>query len=72
MSINQILSPSLCNYIKVVEQNLLPNYPVKRDDILVAEDIFEKHCLMKVDTIRKHGDHVVMNTTSIPLSFMEQ
>jgi len=31
--------PSAVDYIKYVENDLIPNYPITKEDIMVAEDI---------------------------------
>ena len=65
--------PSLKEYIRIVMDNLLPNCPVTKADILVAEDIFGPEVgILKGQTTRRKPDMVQGVVEPIPPSVMRQ
>jgi len=70
---NQIGRPSLWDYLKIIEGNLLHNCPVTCADIMAAEDIFGPNLgSLKGKTVRKKGEPVELKTINIPMSLMER
>lgn len=70
---NMIGQPSLRDYLQYVDDGLIPNCPITRDDIKAAEDIFgPNEGLLKGKTIRKQGEPVEMKITNLPLPIMEK
>ena len=64
---NMIGYPSTWDFLKIVECCLLPNCPVSRADILVAEDIFGPNVSsLKGKTIHHTEAHVVSTITPVP------
>ena len=60
--------PSTREFIKIVDQNLLPNCPVTRADIMAAEKIFGPDLgILKGKTVRKQTDHVDTDKTEISI-----
>ena len=73
--IQQIIGrPSVRDYIRYVENNLIPNCPVTRRDIIAAEHIFGPDVgSLKGKTTRKRPIGVgLYNHMSIPLGIVEQ
>jgi hypothetical protein len=65
--------PSTREFIKIVENKLLANCPINRQDILAAEDIFGPDIgSLKGKTVRKGTTHVEMPFTSIPAALMSR
>ena len=65
--------PSLKEYLRIVTDNLLPNCPVTKADILVAEDIFGPEVgILKGKTTRRKPDTVRGVVEPIPPSLMGQ
>jgi hypothetical protein len=65
--------PSVREYVKIVEQNLLPNCPVTRADILAAEDIFGPDVgILKGKTTRTKANVVEQGATEVPPSIAER
>ena len=69
-----IWRPSIQDYIRYVENNLIPNCPVSRRDIVAAEHIFGPDVgSLKGKTTRKHPIVVgLYDHTPIPSGIMEQ
>jgi hypothetical protein len=68
---NIIGRPSVRSYLNVVANNLLPNCPVTRDDILAAEDIFGPNLgSLKGKTTRTTPEHVRAQQADIPINIM--
>jgi hypothetical protein len=65
--------PSTKTYINIVlENNLLPNCPVTRDDIVAAEKIFGPDVgSLKGKTVRRTGEHVEHAAVTVPSEIME-
>ena len=65
--------PSLKDYIRIVTVNLLPNCPVTKADILVAEDIFGPEMgILKGKTKRRKPSMVRRVVEPIPPAIMRQ
>jgi hypothetical protein len=65
--------PNTRAYINIVENNLLKNCPVTRQDILAAEHIFGPDVgSLKGKTTRRTGTPVKIHNTDIPASIMTQ
>jgi hypothetical protein len=65
--------PTTKEFIKIVEMNLLPNCPVTREDILIAEKIFGPDIgSLKGKTVRRDTDHVEVSATPVPSELMSQ
>lgn len=65
--------PSYKSYLKIVENNLLPNCPINRDDIIAAERIFGADVgTLKGKTVRRSVEHVEHAAVTIPASLMSQ
>jgi hypothetical protein len=63
--------PSTKTYINIVENNLLPNCPVTRDDIIAAEKIFGPDVgSLKGKTVRRTGEHVKHAAVAVPSELM--
>jgi hypothetical protein len=59
--------------MQIVEQNLLPNCPITRDDIMAAEKILGPDVgSLKGKTVRRKGAHVEYAATTIPDTIMLQ
>jgi hypothetical protein len=59
--------------ITIVENNLLPNCPVNRTDIIAAEDIFGPNLgLLKGKTTRTTASHVRAEHINIPITIMNR
>jgi len=70
---NQIGRPSLWDYLKIIEGNLLHNCPVTRADIMAAEDIFGPNLgSLKGKTVCKKGEPVELKRINIPILLMER
>jgi hypothetical protein len=68
---NIIGRPSTRSYLHIVENNLLPNCPVTRDNILAAEDIFGPNLgFLKGKTTRTTPKHVQTQQVNIPINIM--
>jgi hypothetical protein len=64
--------PSTHTYLAIVDNNLLPNCPVTRTDILAAEVVFGPYLgSLKGKTVRKDTDHVHPEYENIPRELME-
>jgi hypothetical protein len=65
--------PSTRTFLKIVDNNLLPNCPVSRRDIMAAEKIFGPDVgSLKGKTIRKGSERVEMSYADIPASLLSQ
>jgi hypothetical protein len=66
--------PSTKNFLRYVDNNLLPNCPITRKDILAAEHIFGPDVgSLKGKTVRQSPDRVeALPGISIPASIMSQ
>jgi hypothetical protein len=65
--------PGTQQFLRIVENNLLPNCPITRSDILAAEDIFGPDVgSLKGKTVRRAGETVKVTTTSIPADLMDR
>jgi hypothetical protein len=63
--------PSTKAFIKIVENNLLPNCPVTRRDIIAAEHIFGPDVgSLKGKTVHKAATSVDVNTVDLPATVM--
>jgi hypothetical protein len=64
--------PSTQQLLNIVDNNLLPNCPVNRQDILAAEDIFGPDLgILKGKTARHAPDSVKPNIVTVPMSIMK-
>jgi hypothetical protein len=59
--------PSTRDFMKIVDQHLIPNCPINRSDIVAAEDLFgpDVHSL-KGKTVRRGEKHVTSDVSPIP------
>ena len=65
--------PSTCDFIKIVEKHLLPNYAVTCQDILAAEHIFHKDLgSLKGKTAHQQTPPVNITPTTIPTTVLKQ
>ena len=65
--------PSTKEFIKIVENNLLINCPINRQDIRAAEDIFGPDVgSLKGKTVRRGTAHVEVPSVTIPATLMER
>ena len=48
---NKLGHPSMRTYLKVVKNNLLPNFPINREGVLAAEDICYKDQPLKAEIV---------------------
>lgn len=65
--------PSTKQFLEIVTNNLLPNCPVTRNDILAAEDIFGPDVgSLKGKTVRRQGDQVRTAVANVPWDLMER
>ena len=65
--------PSYRTFLKIVKNNLLPNCPVTREDIIAAEKIFGPDVgSLKGKTVRRSTDHVDTRSVDIPADLMSQ
>ena len=73
-SIQKIIGrPSTRTFMRIVDNNLLPNCPINRDDILAAEDIFGPDVgSLKGKTVRRSSTPVNTSMITIPASLMER
>jgi hypothetical protein len=63
--------PSTRQFIEIITNNLLPNCPITRDNILAAEDIFGPDVgSLKGKTVRRPGQQVRTVMTSVPADLM--
>jgi hypothetical protein len=61
--------PSTRDYLRIVETNQLPNYPIERDDILAAEDIFGPDLgSLKGKTVQRSGPYRESTQPRAPIS----
>jgi hypothetical protein len=59
--------PSTRDFLKLVDQHLIPNCPVGRSNIIAAEDIFGPHVhSLKGKTVRHGEEHVRSNISHVP------
>jgi hypothetical protein len=64
---NIIMHPSHREYLKIADQQLLPNCPIQRADIAAAEDIFGTNLgSLKGKTVTRQGDHVRRQIDGVP------
>ena len=60
--------PSTKEYIQITERNLLPNFPITRDDIMAAERIFGPDVgILKGKTVQKGTKHVDPNMSDVTI-----
>ena len=65
--------PTTKEFAKIVDMNLLPNCPVTREDILIAEKIFGPDVgSLKGKTVRHSTDHVEVADVPVPSKLMSQ
>jgi hypothetical protein len=65
--------PSTRTFLRIVDDNLLPNCPITRKDILAAEHIFGPDVgSLKGKTVRRGAPHVDICTVDIPASLISQ
>ena len=70
---NMIGRPSVPDYIRIVDNRLLRNCPVTRDDIIAVEDIFGPNLgSLKGKMTRRRSPQVRMTVTDIPPVIMER
>src|SRR5210317_2306219 len=70
---NIIGRPSLKTYLHMIDNCLLPNCPVTRQDVLAAEDIFGPNLgILKGKTTRRKGGRVQMETIPLPIEIKER
>ena len=64
---------SMCNYLIIVDQNQLPNFPVIRSYIMADKDIFEsKLGSLKGKVVHRSGTAVTYSKKKKPPEIMEQ
>ena len=73
-SIQKIIGrPSTRTFMRIVDNNLLPNCPISRDDILAAEDIFGPDVgSLKGKTVRRASTPVNTSMVTVPASLVER
>ncbi len=65
--------PSTKDFIKIIEMNLLPNCPVTREDVIIAEKIFGPDVgSLKGKTVRRSTKHVEVAAAPVPAELMSQ
>jgi hypothetical protein len=65
--------PSIAEYIQIIENNLLPNCPVTREDIIAAEKIFGPDVgILKGKTVRRGTEHAEIAEVTIPSEVMSE
>jgi hypothetical protein len=65
--------PSTSDFINIVEKNLLPNCPISRRDIMIAEDIFGPDVgSLKGKTMRSMPNKVRPGLVDIPANLLSQ
>ena len=65
--------PSTKAFIKIVDNRLLPNCPITRDDILAAEHIFGPDVgSLKGKTVHRPSERVEARVNNIPMVIMER
>jgi hypothetical protein len=70
---NMIGQPFLSSFLKIVENNLLKNCPISREDVLATEDILGPNLgSLKGKTVWRGGTHVRMEYHGIPCGIMER
>ncbi len=70
---NIIGRPSTRTYLHIIDNNLMPNCPITRADILAAEDIFGPNLgSLKGKTTHSTTDHVRSEHTNIPITIMSR
>jgi hypothetical protein len=62
--------PSTCDFLKIVEQNLIPNCPIRRADILAAEDILGPHVGSLKGKTAHFAEPHVSNLLPIPCNIL--
>ena len=59
--------PSTCDFLKIIDQNLIPNCPVVRSDILATEDILGPTVeSLKGKTVRQGEQHIMSDIFPVP------
>jgi hypothetical protein len=70
---NILMYPSSKQFQDIIANNLLPNSPVRRDDITAAEDIFGCNIgALKGKTVHSPGTHVDGRTDGIPSAIKQR
>jgi hypothetical protein len=65
--------PSTRSYLHIIENNLLPNCPVTREDVIAAEDIFGPNLgSLKGKTTWLGMSHVRTTPTTLPMQIMSR
>ena len=65
--------PTTREYLKIIEGNLLPNCPVTREDVLIAEKIFGPDVgSLKGKTVRQGTEHVDISAIPVPSELMSE
>ena len=63
----------MCNYLIIVDQNQLPNFPVIRSYIMADKDIFESNLgSLKGKVVHRSGTAVTYSKKKKPPEIMEQ
>jgi hypothetical protein len=63
----EITGTSLAKLLRIVDKKLLPNCPVTREDVKMAEDIYGPSIAhLKGKTVRRKTDHIHTEITPIP------
>jgi hypothetical protein len=68
---NIIGHPSIKDYLQIMKNNILPNYPITVDYIMAAEDVFGPNLgSRKGKTVPQKGDPVEVKMEPILLPIM--
>ena len=65
--------PSTRDFLKYIDKHMIPNCPIRREDILAAEDILGP-CVdsLKGKTVRHKEDHVLSDLSPVPRDILDQ
>jgi hypothetical protein len=70
---NIIGRPSTKTFLHIVDNNLMPNCPISRDDIITTEDILGHNLgSLKGKTTRSKNEHVRSKHINIPINIMSR
>jgi len=69
----QIGRPSIAIFLKIIDNNLLSNCPVTREDILAAQDIYGPNIgTLKGKTVQQNPSQAITNILPLPCAIEEQ